>query len=92
MSTNDDDREDDLFGALFSPLNRDAPAPDPEFRLKLHAQSLEVFAAQFAEGQTRVGGGSSVAPGPRRGRRPRNRPLPESTPVRTRNISPGEPA
>ena len=67
MSTNDDNRDDELFGAFFAPLNRDAPPPDPEFRRKLHAQSLEVFAAQFAEGQTRVGGGSSVAPSPQPG-------------------------
>ena len=47
---NNDDREDELFGALFAPMNREAPPPDEEFRRRLGRQSLAAFEAQFAKG------------------------------------------
>ena len=68
MSTNDDNRDgrdEELFGELFASLGRDTPAPDPEFRRKLHEKSLAVFAAQFAGSQTRGGSDSTGVTEPR---------------------------
>ncbi len=45
MNKTDDNRDDEAFGDLFAALGKDAPAPSPEFRRRLHEQSLAAFAA-----------------------------------------------